>query len=267
MKFKIDHDYHIHSGLSECSSCPDQNPARILEYAKEYGLSRVCLTDHYWDSAVPGASEWYAPQNFDHIAQSLPLPKADGIDFRFGCETDMDKYMTLGVPASRFDDFAFIIIPTTHLHMNGFTIAMEDVPSAERRAKLWVERFDHLLSCDLPFRKIGIPHLACCLINMNSREDWRKTLDLIPSAEMERLFAKAAELGCGIELNGDDMTRFTDDETDTVMRMFRIAKYQGCKFYYGSDAHFPKSFAKFMPGMERAVDLLGLEESDKFVLA
>ena len=47
MKFKIDHDYHIHSGLSECSSCADQTPARMLEYAKEYGLSRICITDHY----------------------------------------------------------------------------------------------------------------------------------------------------------------------------------------------------------------------------
>ena len=267
MKFKIDHDYHIHSGLSECSSCADQTPARMLQYAKEHGLNRICITDHYWDSAVSGASEWYAPQNFEHIASAKPLPVADGIDFHFGCETDMDRHMTFGIPASRFDDFDFIIIPTTHMHMNGFTISMEDVPSCERRAALWIERFDRLLDADLPFHKIGVPHLSCCLVNMNSREDWFKTLDLLPDAELERLFAKAAQKGCGIEINGDDMTRFTDSEAESVLHMFRIAKYQGCKFYYGSDAHFPTVFAKFIGGMERAIDLLGLEESDKFHFA
>ena len=263
MKFKIDHDYHIHSGLSTCSGCAEQNPQSILQYAKENGLSRICLTDHYWDSAVPGASDWYAPQNFEHIASAKPLPQADGVSFYFGCETDMDRHKTLGIPTERFGDFNFVIIPTTHLHMDGFTISLDDIGSNERRAALWIERFDRLLDADLPFHKIGVAHLACKLINKISRADYLATLDLIPTAEMERLFAKAAERGCGIELNGSDM-RFEENETKTVLRMFRIAKYQGCKFYYGSDAHLPTSFSGRIPATERAIELLGLQECDKF---
>lgn len=266
MKYRIDHDYHIHSQLSSCSRDPEQTPARILQYAKDHGLARICVTDHYWDSAVAGASPWYAKQNFDHIASVKPLPEADGIAFLFGCETDLKKDLTLGIPPARWDDFNFIIVPTTHLHMNGFTIAEADVASNARRAQLWVERLDALLGMSLPFGKLGIAHLACGLINKTSREDFLDTLDRIPSAEMERLFAKAALLGCGIELNQSDMS-FADGEADTVLRPFRIAKACGCKFYLGSDAHHPAALDTAPAVFARAIDRLGLEESDKFYIS
>ena len=263
MKFKINHDYHIHSQLSSCSRDPEQTPDRILQYAKENGLSRICLTDHYWDSAVYGASQWYRPQDFDHIAKAMPLPQDEEVEFLFGCETDMDQLMTVGIPAARFDEFDFIIIPTTHLHMTGFTISNEDAESNERRAKLWVERLDALLHKSLPFGKIGLAHLACRLIKRESREEYLNVLSLIPDAEMERLFTMAAELGCGIELNQSDMS-FGDDEADVVLRPFRIAKSCGCKFYLGSDAHHPTELKKSKGVFERAVTLLDLKESDKF---
>lgn len=75
MRFVFDHDLHIHSQLSACSDDPAQNPQRILDYARENGLTTLCLTDHYWDAAVPGASRWYKPQDFDHISQAKPLPQ------------------------------------------------------------------------------------------------------------------------------------------------------------------------------------------------
>ena len=56
MKYIVDHDYHIHSQLSSCSRDPEQTPERILRYAKDNGLTKLVLTDHYWDSAVEGAS-------------------------------------------------------------------------------------------------------------------------------------------------------------------------------------------------------------------
>lgn len=265
MKFQIDHDYHIHSLLSACSRDPEQTTARILQYAREQGLSRVCITDHYWDAAVEGASSWYMPQNFDHISQSKPLPTDSDIEFLFGCETDLDKSFNLGIPLSRFDDFDFVIIPTTHLHMR-LTISDEDAASNERRAALWGERLGALLDKPLPFGKIGIAHLACPLINKASREDYLDTLRRIPDGVMERLFSRAAELGCGIELNRSDMS-FADCETDTVLRMFRIAKACGCKFYLGSDAHHPSNFEKTHAIFSRAIDLLGLTEDDKFHIA
>ena len=260
MKFIVDHDCHIHSQLSSCSRHPEQTPARILQYAKENGLSKIVLTDHYWDSAVPGASKWYEPQNFDHIAQFRNLPQDAGVQFLFGCETDMDRYHTLGIPRERFDDFAFVIIPTTHLHMKGFTIAEADFCVDERVAQLWVERLDALLSKDLPFYKIGVAHLSCSLMNKASREAYLHTLELIPTAEMERLFTKAAALGCGIEIN----TEFAPHEADTVLRMYRVAHACGCKFYFGGDAHGPDQFESQLAFGRYVVELLGLTEDDKF---
>ena len=265
MKFKIDHDYHIHSQLSTCSrGDPEQTPERILRYAKENGLSRICITDHYWDSAVPGASRWYEPQNFDHIYQSVPLPQCDGVEFLFGCETDMDKNMNIGIPPSRYGDFDFIIIPTTHLHMKGFTIDECDTDDKNKIARLWVERFDAVLSADLPFHKVGIAHLTCGLMFRQSREGLLEIFDMIPTEELERLFSKAATLGCGIELN---MGEFSDEESDTLLRIYRVAKACGCKFYLGSDAHHPEEFEKKLKFFEKIITLLDLKESDKFHIA
>ena len=50
---------------------------------------------------------------------------------------------------------------------------------------------------------------------------------------MNRLFTKAAQLGVGIELNSYDMN-FTDNESETVLRPYRIVKKCGCKFYLGT---------------------------------
>lgn len=262
--FIFDHDLHIHSVLSSCSSDPEQSPARILQYARAEGLSTVCLTDHYWDSAVPDTSKWYAPQNFEHISQSRPLPTDPRIRFLFGCETEMRADHTLGIPKERFADFDFVIIPTTHLHMTNHTITKEDSESLEARARLWAERFEALLSMELPFSKIGIAHLACPLLAPHGdREAYRTVLNMIPTETMEGLFKKAATLGIGIELNSADMN-FSEEETDTVLRMFRIAKTAGCKFYLGSDAHHPTALTSARPIFERAVNLLGLKETDKF---
>jgi len=49
-----------------------------------------------------------------------------------------------------------------------------------------------------------------------------------------------------------------------VLRMFHVAKQCGCKFYLGSDAHERWSFDGVYDVFERAINHLGLEESDKF---
>lgn len=59
MRYAYDHDFHIHSALSLCSRDPEQSPERILKYAQDNRLKTVCLTDHFWDERVPGASDWY----------------------------------------------------------------------------------------------------------------------------------------------------------------------------------------------------------------
>ena len=88
------------------------------------------------------------------------------------------------------------------------------------------------------------------------------SFDIIPTDEMERLFSKAKDVGIGIELNKADMS-FKDDEADRVLRMFKVAKGCGCKFYLATDGHHPKNFENSIEIFDRAITLLNLQESDK----
>lgn len=264
MRYIVDNDLHIHSKLSACSADPEQTKERILSYAVENGLKTICLTDHFWDEALEGASSWYVPQNYKHISTSKPLPQEKDVQFLFGCETELNKSMTLGISKEKFELFDFIIIPTTHFHMKNYTLSTEEASNAKNRANAWIKRFDSVLEMNLPFHKIGIAHLTCGLI-APTREEYLKVLQLIPKEEMERLFIKAAKLGVGIELNASDM-KFLNEETDVVLRPYKIAKMCGCKFYCGSDAHHPEAFDTAKTLFEKAVNLLELTEEDKFMI-
>ena len=71
------YDLHIHTRLSSCAK-PEALAADYIARAKEMGLSAIAFTDHMWDSAVPGASNWYKPQNYEHICElKKELPAAD----------------------------------------------------------------------------------------------------------------------------------------------------------------------------------------------
>lgn len=263
MKFKVDHDLHIHSKISLCSNDPGQTNEHILEYAEKNGFETICLTDHFWDETVEGASDWYAKQDFAHISAALPLPQSENVQFLFGVETEFNKALTVGVSKERMDSFDFIIIPTTHFHMRNYTITEEDAASVESRVQAWIRRFDALMNMDLPFHKIGIAHLGCSLI-APTREEYLQVLDAIPESEMVRLFTKAAQIGLGIELNGANVGYGRPEkEAESILRMFHIAKKCGCKFYFGSDAHHPHELTHMKEAFEWTVEKLGLEESDK----
>ncbi|MBO4283704.1 MAG: PHP domain-containing protein [Clostridia bacterium] len=261
--FPIDHDLHIHTLLSSCSNDPEQTTGRILRYARENGFRQVAVTDHFWDETVEGANSWYRPQDFAHIVQSLPLPKADGVEFLFGCEAEMDKDLRLGIARETIDKFDFVVIPTTHLHMRGFTIAEEDDP-LPRRAAVYVKRFEKLLSMDLPFRKIGIAHLTCYLIAKKpSYETHIELLDLIPDATFYDLFRETAKVGAGVELNFP-LSSYDEKQRDRVLRPYRIAHDCGCRFYLGSDAHHPDALDRAPANFAAIVEALGLTEADRF---
>lgn len=260
MRYLADHDYHIHSFRSVCSANPEQTPERILQYAKEKNLKKIVLTDHYFDSAVGVPNEFYK-DNGEAYKDSLPLPQADGIEFLIGVEIDMDKELNIGLSRDRYDEFDFVIIPTTHFHM---LLADADRESPKTRAKAWIERFEKVLNSDLPFHKIGIAHLSCGLI-APTIEEYFETLDLIPTEKMQELFGKAAKLGVGIELNISlNHLAFEPEKLEKWLRMYKIAKEQGCKFYLGSDAHHPEELDAATERFEKIIDLLGLTEEDKF---
>lgn len=265
MRYVVDHDFHIHSNLSSCSKDPNETPENILKIAEENGYSAICLTDHFWDEDVPGASPWYEPQNFAHISKALPLPQSDKVKFYFGCEAEMDKFCTIAVTRERIDKFDFVIIPTTHMHMKDLVLGEEN-DALECRAAKWVQLFDALLNMDLPFHKIGIAHLTCPLIANQDKTAHIRVIDMISDDDMEHLFTRAAKVGLGIELNFNPFD-YSEEELERVLRPYRIAKQSGCKFYFGSDAHWISSLKAGKEKFEFIVDKLNLTEDDKFTFA
>ncbi len=262
MKYIVDNDLHIHSELSRCSQDPLQTPANILKYAEDNGLKTICLTDHFWDETVDGAYDIYPRLNYEYISAALPLPQSENVRFLFGCEADINQFLTIGISRERMDLFDFVIISTTHFHSVGGAISEEDAANIKSRAAAWVKRVGFVLEQDFPFNKIGLSHLTCSLI-APTREEYLAVLEAIPSCEMERIFEKAAKLGVGIELNARDLS-FSSEEADIVLRPYKIAKACGCKFYFGSDSHRPSAFENAKQLFERAVELLDLTEQDKF---
>lgn len=264
MRYVVDHDLHIHTGLSHCSQDPEQTAQRILAYARENRFHTVCITDHFWDEHVPGGMDCYRIQDFAHINRVKPLPEAEDVQLLFGCETDMNLHFAVGVSPERVAAFDFIVIPTTHFHFVDETVAKEDLSTRQRRVAIWEKRLEAALNMPLPYDRVGLAHLVLTAISPSpDRAEYLSTVAAIPEEVMARLFTKAAALGVGIELNSDDIS-CTDEEEQVVLRPFRIAKACGCKFYFGSDAHHPKALDRARDLFERAVDRLDLKESDKF---
>jgi histidinol phosphatase-like PHP family hydrolase len=142
-------------------------------------------------------------------------------------------------------------------------LALEKDQNSEKiRAELWVQRLEALLAKDLPFHKIGVAHLTCSLFSPErTPESTLKCLSLIKDEDMKRLFAKAAKLGVGIEINVGAW-ELEENALPETMRPYRIAAECGCKFYLGSDAHAPDEMDLTVPA--RMVELLGLDEDQKF---
>lgn len=266
MKFQIDHDYHIHSGLSLCSNDPEQTPERILAYGVQNGFKKLCLTDHYWDESLHGMEEFtfYSKQNTEHIRRSLPLPQSENCTFLFGCETDMSADGRIGLSPERYGDFDFIIVPTTHMHLNPYTYPFDREDKAVR-AKDYVSRFESLLRSDLPFHKTGLAHMTCALIQKENRA-YLDVLNLIPDSAFADLFEESAKLGLGIELNMGFGELNDPASRDTVLRPYFIAKEKGCRFYLGSDAHHPAGLDGAMGRFTAMADALSLTEEDKFYI-
>ena len=259
MKYTLDHDLHIHTYLSPCSADPEQTAERILRYARENGLHTICLADHFWDEGLPMNSSFYRPQTLAHLKRILPLPEESGITFLFGCETELDAAGRIGIAPEHYDAFDFIIVPTTHMHMGEIVIKSELYRTTEQRAAAWIARIDTLLNSDLPLYKVGLAHPVTKLLVRGDEVGYLALLEAIPEGEMRRVLSRAAALGVGIELNAD----CPDRNLDTVLRVYRVARECGCKFYLGGDAHRPHELDSVRARLGKLLAALDLDESDK----
>ncbi|MBQ6998692.1 MAG: hypothetical protein IJN62_02785 [Clostridia bacterium] len=263
MDFIIDHDYHVHSQLSiDIAAGEGYDNDAILDYADKSSLKKVCLTNHFWDETVPCDFEWYQQQGYTHLSKALPLPKRDDVEFFFGCEADVDKNLNIGITKQTAEKFDFIIVSTTHMHMQGFTTDLAAYDINGRREE-YLARIKKVLSADLPLKKIGLAHLTSVLICPDVEDGHIKVLSGISDSEYKDVFAKVAALGAGIEINVKAF-RCSDGLVDELLRPYKIAAECGCRFYLGSDSHFPNDLATAKDGFKRILNMLAFEEEQKF---
>lgn len=269
MRYLPDHDLHHHSVISPCAHGDTrQIPEAMLAAALADGLSLICLTDHTWDPAVdcPCHNTWLdrpVPVSPEKLRENLPLPQSEQCAFVMGCEVDMNRFGTLGISREEMDKFDFIILSVSHLNLKNFTIDPAQIGSdALSRKEYYKARLLALLDTDLPFSKMGLAHFT---VANACREDPFGCIAAFSDAELHEIFKKAADRGIGVELNFRPV-RYDDAQLKTVLRPYRIAKEEGCKFYFGGDAHHPEGFCGRRAAFEQIIDLLGLEESDKFPL-
>jgi len=269
MSYIIDHDLHIHSGGSMCSGDPEQTPERILQYAVDSGLATVCLTDHFWDEAVPMPTggwgpDFYGSQNWPHISKNRPLPTWEGIRFLFGAEAEMTHDGTVGLTPERCADLDFALISISHFHMTDFTITAADAATPEGRAAVLLDKLEKALSLPLPWHKIGLAHLAGPKLGGGDPDNHIAVLEHLKGERLTALFKKAAELGIGIELNTATFGFSNEAEEQAVVDFYAHAKECGCRFFFGSDAHHADGFTCHIPRAQRMVERLGLTEADIF---
>lgn len=261
MRYIADHDFHIHSTVSPCCHDEKQTPEVILEYAKQNGFNKICLTNHLWDENVESEAEWHEGQRFSCLKSVLPLPQDKNVKFLFGAEADMDYNFVVGVSEERFNEFDFVVIPTTHMHLAGNTVRTK-IETPEEAAKIWVIRLQELLKKDLPWNKIGIAHLTCGHILKNRTTE---VIKLIPEKIMYDLFEDCSKKGVGIELNIKTLSMVEEDKK-ILLRPYHIAKDCGCKFYLGSDSHKTSALSDSKANFEDIITCLDLKEKDKFIV-
>lgn len=261
MRYIADHDFHIHSTVSLCCHDETQTPEAILNYAKANGYRQICLTNHFWDEKVASEADWCSEHSFLPLSSVLPLPQDDNTEFLFGCETDMDFNNVLGVSEERFDAFDFIIVATTHLHLDGNTVKNE-ITTPEEAAFHWVDKIENLLTKNLPWGKIGIAHLTSGHIFKKRPEE---ALVLIPDSTLYSVFNECARKGVGIELNVKT-SNMPSTQREIFHRPYLIEKECGCKFYLGSDSHKASALACSKENFEDIITQLDLKESDKFII-
>ena len=227
------HDIHIHSYLSDCARAD----ASLPEYLPVFPLRGVTIagfSDHLWDSAVPGASDWYRPQDIGHV---LPLKKAlaecsvPGVRFLFGCELEYIGGGTISLHRDHAELFDFILAAPDHFHMRDF-VRPSSIDGGEALAELYYSRFMEV--CEIDF-VTGIAH-PFFPIGFRKRE--HEVLSLLSERRLETCFRHARACGKSIEVNLSCLRKLegTGAEED-YRRIMRIAVDCGCRFHRGSDAH------------------------------
>ena len=257
---RILHDFHLHTNLSVCAS-REVTAADYVANARRLGLKKLGFSDHFWDAPIEGANKFYQPQNYEHIIQLKPeLEKlrCDDIQFFFGCETEYDPFHHgVAITEETAEKLDFLLVPNSHTHM---MMPKDCYEPYQKHADFMMQATCEILNSPVsryitaiahPFEAVACPYPNGLLI------------DLIPDDDFRRVFDVMAKRGIAFEINVSSMQKKTPDEIGRMsqIRMFRLAKQQGCRFLFGSDSHAADSHDAY-GNADLVAGLLELKDED-----
>ena len=196
------------------------------------------------------SSDWYRPQNVPHVLslrQELAGVTIPGTRLLFGCETEYIGNGVVGLTPEHAALFDFVLVPASHIHMEGF-VRPEGMTQSDDLRKLLIDRFLEVCEIDFAF---GIPH-PFVPVGFDDRAE--ELLAGIPDRLFEECFHAAAEKRKSVELNLSCLSDLPAGAVREYERLMTIARQCGCRFHVGSDAHERKGFREelFRAGAEFA---------------
>ena len=261
---KVTHDFHIHTDLSICAN----ETATLDNYigiAKKLGLKKIGISNHFWDSKIPGVNEFYDIQDYDHVAQIRPeIDKANAkedIKIYFGCECEYDPvHRDVAVTEETAEKFEYILIPNSHTHL---TMPREYYEPYQKHIDFMIQGYEDIINSKVSKYITAVAHPFCAICCPYDREI---LINMIPDDTFKRLFDQTANKGIAFELNVDYMAKYKKSYEEIAeaahIRMFRLAKEMGCKFIFGSDAHSTTEHETYEQLTQAFVELLDLKETD-----
>lgn len=233
---RIEHDFHLHTNLSLCAK-REVTAADYVAGARRLGLKKLGFSDHFWDAAVDGANKFYQPQHYEHICllkPELEKLRCDDLQIYFGCETEYDPLSrSAAITEATAEQLDFLLVPNSHTHM---MMPKDCYEPYQKHADFMLQATYDILSCPVsryitaiahPFEAVACPYPNGLLIDLITDDEFKRVLDVM------------AKKGIAFEINVSSMKGKTPEEIGQMsqIRLFRLAKQQGCKFLFGSDAH------------------------------
>lgn len=253
----VNHDIHVHTFLSACSSDPEAVPEGMLAAAAQQGLTTIGFADHLWDAEVPGASAWYRPQDLDHISQiRAQIPRhTHGVRVLVGCETEYVGHGVVGISPAAAEQLDFVLVPHSHFHMEDF-VRPAEIRAPREVAELLRQRFAEVVELEVC---TGVAHP---FLPLGFSEQTDEIIGEIGDGEFADVFGRAAQRGVSIEITTGAFPSINAGETEgfhdeTFLRVYGLALKAGCVFHLASDTHSLAGVAR-VPQLARFVDLLGL---------
>lgn len=257
---RIQHDFHLHTKLSVCAD-RQVEAADYVANARRLGLKKLGFSDHFWDEAIEGANTFYQPQDRAHLLElnpELEKLKSDDLQILFGCETEYDPFHHgVAITEEMAEQLDFLLVPNSHTHM----MMPKDCYDPHRKhADFMLQAAYDILNSPIsryitaiahPFEAVACPYPNGLLIDLITDDEYKPVLDLM------------AKKGIAFEINVASMEKKTHEEIERLsqIRLFRLAKQQGCLFTFGSDAHRAAAH-DFYGNADFVAQLLDLKEED-----